>query len=560
MLSLPRWFAPLSLLMTAGCAAVLAATGDTSREHAPSAYKVPAGLVFGGAYIDRIQPMPVHRGLTTNVWGGDNVKPRDADNGLEDPQWSYWCMNVHRAADGREHMFAVRWPESSPKGHMAWPQSQIVHAVADLPTGPFVVQQEIGPGHNVQCYRAKDGTYLLYANKRAYTSKSLEGPWTNYPLQYDSRGAPAVKMSNQTFTQREDGSYLMMSREGQVWISEDGLQPYKQITIQSAYPPIEGRFEDPVVWRDEVQYNLIVNDWFGRTAFYLRSKDGVRWVWDPGLAYDVSVTRHPDGTRESWYKFERPNVRQDEFRRPTHIYFAVIDSPKNLDKPNDNHSSKIIALPLTVPRRLEILNSEPGTSTVRHLHVTIKAESGFDPLSEVVVSSLTFGAPSVVDFGKGCRAETTKESGRDLIVTFPASGHGFTADDFAGKLLGKTKRGELLFGYARLPGQTYIEPILRSRAPQMSRQAEGELELRVPVENFGQVASSAGWVEVGFTQGNSRTRLARANFPAIRPYGRHDAVLTMPAQLRPGVYAAEVILHVPGRPAEVLPLSEVNVP
>ena len=26
------------------------------------------------------------------------------------------------------------------------------------------------------------------------------------------------------------------------------------------------RFEGPVVWKDDVQYNLIVNDWFGRAA------------------------------------------------------------------------------------------------------------------------------------------------------------------------------------------------------------------------------------------------------------------------------------------------------
>ena len=57
-----------------------------------------------------------------------------------------------------------------------------------------------------------------------------------------------------------------------------------------------------MVWRDEVQYNLIVNDWFGRTAYYLRSKDGVHWVWDQGKAYDAMWYAIPDGTKERWYQ------------------------------------------------------------------------------------------------------------------------------------------------------------------------------------------------------------------------------------------------------------------
>lgn len=57
----------------------------------------------------------VDSGLRSDVWGGDKVKPRNVDNGLEDPKWSYWCMEVFPSG-GKEHMFAVRWPESSPKG------------------------------------------------------------------------------------------------------------------------------------------------------------------------------------------------------------------------------------------------------------------------------------------------------------------------------------------------------------------------------------------------------------------------------------------------------------
>ncbi|HOW65407.1 MAG TPA: hypothetical protein P5186_22145 [Candidatus Paceibacterota bacterium] len=227
--------------------------GPNGAQHAPSSYRVPAELVPGDAFIDRILPMPVANGLRSDTWGGPNVKPRNVENGLEDPAWSYWCMSVHRAAEDIYHMFATRWPESDKRGHNAWPESRVVHATSTSPAGPFTVKQEVGPGHNVMCYRAKDRTYVLYVIGSAYTSESMDRPWTKEDLKYDIRGMPKVPMSNHSFTSREDGSVLMVSRGGHIWISEDGLKPFRKITSQSLYPRIPGAFEDPVVWRDQVQ-------------------------------------------------------------------------------------------------------------------------------------------------------------------------------------------------------------------------------------------------------------------------------------------------------------------
>lgn len=543
-----------AVLALAGCTAVLAVPEEeaTSWEHAPSTYVVPSDLVVGGAFIDRIRPMPVLNGLETNVWGGANVVPRDADNGLEDPQWSYWCMSPVRGPEGREHLFAVRWAESAAKGHMEWPRSHIVRATADRPTGPFKVEQEIGPGHNVMCYRAKDGTWVLYAIGRAYTAKSLEGPWTPYDLKYDLRGAKPVPMSNHTFTQREDGSYLMISRGGHVWISVDGLQPYRKITMNSAYPPIKGEFEDPVVWRDEVQYNLIVNDWFGRTAFYLRSKDGVQWVWDQGKAYDPAVARHEDGTRERWYKFERPNVRQDEYGRATHIYFAVIDSRKDLDKGSDNHSSKIIALPLTLPRRLQIQHDKPITAETAEVGVLIRAEPGFDPQNDVDLASLRFGAPGAVDYGKGGKLLRHEASGKDVLLVFDGTAGGYAPSDYAGKLLGRTRAGDLLFGYARLPGVSFDEPIIATTAPKFV--GEG---IRVHVENFGRQPTRAGRI-VAVDAGPDGT--PRTNGIAVAPIAPYEGVdVVVPVEIRAAAGRAAMVqlrIECGGSPLEMsVPVS-----
>lgn len=503
-------FAPFAITL------VIAAANDdtTSWEHAPSEYVTPAGMAAGGAFIDRILPMPIDSPLRADVWGADHVKPRNASNGLEDAAWSYWCMSVFRH-EGKEHMFATRWPNDDPRGHSAWPQSTIVHATSDKPTGPFQVESEIGPGHNVMCYRTQDGTYVLYVIGRAYRSKSIDGPWERFELKYDTRGFPELPMSNHTFTMREDGSYLMSSRGGQIWISRDGLQPYRKITSQTPYPPVRGKFEDPVVWRDEVQYHMLVNDWYGRTAFYLRSPDGVDWTVDPGIAYDTTVARSADGTRENWYKFERPNVRQDSFGRATHLYMAVIDTGKKEDLGNDIHGSKIIAMPLVLDRRMEILNKKVVAADGK-IELLIRAEEGFDPVQDLDPATLAFGSPSAVDFGRGAGVLESVPMEKDLKLTFAVKDAGFEPDDFAGKLLGRNRKGEMVTGFACLPGRTQPAAILSPAKPRLV----GRNALAVTVENFGLAASEPTTMKVCIKAavGDVLERIIAVRVPALKPY------------------------------------------
>jgi hypothetical protein len=51
---------------------------------AESTYVVPDGLVRGGAFIDCFLPVPLRGPLRSDVWGADNVIPRDVDNGIEE--------------------------------------------------------------------------------------------------------------------------------------------------------------------------------------------------------------------------------------------------------------------------------------------------------------------------------------------------------------------------------------------------------------------------------------------------------------------------------------------
>ena len=216
-----------------------------------------------------------------------------------------------------------------------------------------------------------------------------------------------------------------------------------------------------MVWRTEVQYHTIVNDWYGRTAYHLRSKDGVHWKEDPGEAYTIDFDGYEDGTKVRWYKYERPKILQDQYGRATHLYLAVIDVPKKEDLSKDNHSSKNIVLPLVVGRRLKILNTDKITADTKTIRLQILAEEGFDPHADVDVDSLRFGAPEEVDFGRGCKPIGSEKAGKNLVVTFDAAGHGITDDNFAAKLIGKTTEGKLLFGYSRLPGVDYSPYVIQ---------------------------------------------------------------------------------------------------
>ena len=482
-------------------------------------------LVKGARFMDRFLPMKGNV-LSSDTWGADCVLPRYVDNGIEDGIWSYWGGNIRKGEDGKYHLFVCGWLECSPKGHMEWPNSYVFHTVSDNLTGPFKPVRIIGKGHNPEMFRAKDGRYVVYVIDGRYVSDDLNGKWEYGKFDFNARDRRIIEgLSNLSFAQREDSSYVMVCRGGGIWVSRDGLSEYNQLTDKRVYPDVDGRFEDPVIWRDHIQYHLIVNDWLGRIAFYLRSKDGVNWVVDPGEAYMPGVAVHADGQVEDWFKYERLKVYQDKYGRAIQANFAVIDTLKNEDKPFDHHSSKNISIPLNPGLLLTILDEKPITSGTKTIRVKIQAEEGFNPQKDIDVNSLRFGASEEVNYGRGCQVLTTENAGKDLIVTFNGKGNGITKDEFAPKLIGKYKDGRMLYGYARLPYIDYIEPILSARAPVFTKSGKG-LECTVEVQNFGQVESKKALVEVGYKKEGKTIKVASGMVPALKPYEKTDMLLS----------------------------------
>lgn len=475
-------------------------------------------LVKGGRFMDRFLPIPVRGELASNIWGASQVVPRYVNNGLEDNKWSYWGGNIKKGADGIYHLYVCRWAEDSPKGHMQWHDSEVVHAVSENSFGPFKVKDVIGPGHNPEIFIMEDGRKVVYVIDGYYISDSFDGPWKKQKFDFEIRDRKIIEgLSNLTFAKREDGSYLMVCRGGGVWLSKDGISPYMQVSNERAYPPVEGRFEDPLIWKTNIQYHMIVNDWLGRIAYYLRSKDGINWKVDPGEAYMPGIVKYEDGTVENWFKFERIKVFQDKYSRATQANFAVIDTIKWNDLKSDNHSSKNVCIPLTVGRLATILNKKKITQNANEIYLKIDAENGFDPHTDIDLNSLRFGASEDVNFGRGSKLLKTEKKGKDLILIFSGKGNGLTENNFVAKLIGKNKEGKLLFAYARLPWLNYNEPTLSARLPLFSETDDGTT-INIEVQNFGQIKSEVSKVEIFLNEDDKYVLMASKKIDSLEVF------------------------------------------
>ena len=243
--------------------------------------------------IDYFLPMPVQGKLTKEIWGADNVLPRDPDNGLEDTtikQWCYWDGQIIKGPDGRFHMFASRWDQA--KGHNGWFGSLAVHAVSNKAIGPYKdaglawPENQGGKGHNVTALVLPDKRYAVVVSETrpgdVFVSQSLEGPWEQLgSIKVDANGFNQrdARMSNVSVMLRPDGKFEIVARSGAIWISADGiLGPYK-LQGPSIYPGMPGlptrNLEDPVIWYSGGMYHIVVNCWSERKAFHLTSADGI---------------------------------------------------------------------------------------------------------------------------------------------------------------------------------------------------------------------------------------------------------------------------------------------
>ncbi len=521
------------------CVATLL-SGSASMSSCCTEPQEPKSFVQGGQFKDLILPIPVINGIESEgLWGGDNVVPRDRDNGIEDNTWCYWGGNAMLGKDGRYHIAICRWLEST--GHNGWFESEVAHCVSDNPLGPYVVTRTIIPkAHNPEVQPMPDGSYFLHtAAATAYVSDSMDGEWELLgKMSMEPRGfRPTDFMgSNLTTSIRDDKSILMMTKGGDIMISNSGvLGPYKLVSIDN-YKRNSGYAEDPVIWRSAHQYHCIYNHAQDRKSGYMRSLDGIHWKNEDGLPYDVSSTVYSDGTVNEWNKFERAKVVQDEFGRAAFLSLAVIDVPKGSDRGGDNHSSKHMIMPLTPESFISIVGSKPITAKTKKVSVRIEARGGLDT-KNIDLSSLRFGSDSEVNYGGGATAVASEFDGDDLIVDFKGK-LGLSEFDYDFKLIGKTNSGGLVVGYALLPGESTNRASLVT--PPI---AVKENRISTFVENSGLTTSEptkAILCKVD-VEGKS-TKINSFNIPALKPYEKLNIEYELD-QAEPKKYHYELIIE-----------------
>ena len=324
-----------------------------------------AGTASGAqkTLADYFLPTPVRGALVTNVWGAPGVFPRDPQNGLEDAsmkQWCYWDGQIVKGPEGKYHLFASRWDQA--KGHRGWFGSLAVHAVSDNVIGPYLDKglcwpgDKGGKGHNVTALALPDGRYAVVVSETrpgdVFVSKSLDGPWEHLgSIQVATNEfSRAARMSNVSIMARPEGGFLIVARSGVIWTSTNGILGPYIVQGPSIYPKLPGlpqrNLEDPVVWHSGGLYHIVVNCWSERKAFHLTSPDGINNWTNRGLAYDprLDIVRYSDGTVNHWDKMERPGVLM-EGGHVTHFTFSVLDVPKEEERGNDTHGSKVIVVP-----------------------------------------------------------------------------------------------------------------------------------------------------------------------------------------------------------------------
>ncbi len=221
----------------------------------------------------------------------------------------------------------------------------------------------------------RNGSYAIVVsetrNGDVFESSSIDGPWTylggisvNQDT-YHSLRAPGDAGplqgpnprpwhgSNVSLILRPDGRFRIVQRSGQILISRDNILGPYDVQGDSIYRGLPGlpqdnldRLEDPVIWFSGGWYHILVNNWGDRRAYHLISRNGTTGWKFQGLAYEpgADFIRYTDGTVNHWNKLERPGVLIEK-GHVTAITLAVIDVPKEEEKGNDGHGSKVIVIP-----------------------------------------------------------------------------------------------------------------------------------------------------------------------------------------------------------------------
>lgn len=320
-----------------------------------------------------------------------------------------WGSSVVKGDDGKYHMYVSRFPKSLPF-HPGWMvASEIAHAVADVPQGPYRFCDVALPArgaqywdgrstHNPRILKRGHKYYLIYmgsthpfadplrseltlaspwctvarANKRIglAVADSPYGPWQRADkpiLDTAPNTFYSYLTSNPSPVLQEDGSVLMIFK-GRAYA---GNGKYSDMALGVAYAPsIEGPYqvlndrqpifqvdgqgeaEDPFLWKDGRGYHVVFKDHVGKFTgergggVLAHSDDGIHWHADKAPKAYSRTVEWEDGSVEMQGQLERPFILFEN-GEPAYIFFATMDGPGGFGNAKESWN---MVIPLSVAR------------------------------------------------------------------------------------------------------------------------------------------------------------------------------------------------------------------
>lgn len=293
---------------------------------------------------------------------------------LELPGYFVWCNAPIVAPDGKIHVFFSRWKDTYGMG--GWiHKSEIAHAIAEHPTGPYEVTETVlaprGTGHwdATTCHNPHiqyvDGQYCLFymgnANGKTDTKRiglatapGLNGPWTRYEQPLLEAGKAGTWddhcTTNPSFIKKGKNDYWLYYKS---WNTADytqakgsirGNRKYGLATASSLLGPYERyegnpildfsgmgqnqQLEDAFIYRSGRKFHLIARDmgYFNHeVGLWMDSTNGKKWD-APQVAYlpasNYIQEPPPPAHLKRYGRFERPQLLL-EHGKPTYLFAAM---------------------------------------------------------------------------------------------------------------------------------------------------------------------------------------------------------------------------------------------
>jgi lysophospholipase L1-like esterase/predicted GH43/DUF377 family glycosyl hydrolase len=302
--------------------------------------------------------------------------PTKYENGFRMDGYWVWCGSVIKGDDGKYHMFASRWSNSTGFSPYWLTNSEVVHAVSDRAEGPYKFSDVALPARGAEFWdgqmthnpaiRKYGDTYLLYYTGTTYkgarpsaanpvgetdplkleahtheriglaTSKSPYGPWTRLDK-------PILDTRPNSWEQYlVSNAAPVVMKDGKVWLYYKGVEKLRVHAIGLAiadcptceYKRVSDKplnmgvgAEDPFIWQENGKFKALMLDHERRYSpdkeiFYAVSDDGLKWhVPRRAIAVSRSVLL-ADGTTKKMNSTERPHVLIEN-GKPTHVFFAT---------------------------------------------------------------------------------------------------------------------------------------------------------------------------------------------------------------------------------------------